>query len=47
LRGERRKMKAIIYDKSASPDRLILRELEKPIPNKGQVLVMITAVSVS
>lgn len=40
-------MKAVVYDKTNSPDMLVLREVEKPIPNDNEVLVKIHAVSVN
>lgn len=40
-------MKAIIYDKSSSPDRLVYREVAKPRPQKHQVLIWVMAVSVN
>jgi NADPH:quinone reductase-like Zn-dependent oxidoreductase len=40
-------MKAIVYEKSSSPDVLVFREVEKPIPNDHEVLVKIHAVSVN
>lgn len=40
-------MKAVVYDKSKSPDFLILREVEKPIPSDNEVLVKIFKVSVN
>jgi 2-desacetyl-2-hydroxyethyl bacteriochlorophyllide A dehydrogenase len=39
-------MKAIVYDKS-SPDKLVLREVEMPVPNDDEVLVKIVASSVN
>lgn len=40
-------MKAILYDKSIVPLKLILSEVDKPIPNDNEVLVKIHAVSVN
>ena len=40
-------MKAVVYDKSNSPDVLVFRDVEKPIPNDNEVLVKIYAVSVN
>jgi NADPH:quinone reductase-like Zn-dependent oxidoreductase len=40
-------MKAVVYDRSATPDRMVLREVQKPEPGRGQVLVRIHAVSVN
>jgi len=40
-------MRAVVYDKKSSGDRLVLREVEKPLPNDDEVLVRIHAVSVN
>jgi 2-desacetyl-2-hydroxyethyl bacteriochlorophyllide A dehydrogenase len=40
-------MKAVVYDKSSSPDFLSFREVEKPLPNDNEVLVKIMAVSIN
>ena len=40
-------MKAIVYEKHGVPDRLIFREMEKPVPNDNELLVKIFAVSVN
>lgn len=40
-------MRAIVYEKSNSPDVLVLRELEKPVPNDNEVLIKIAAVSIN
>lgn len=40
-------MRAIVYEKSNSPDILVLRELEKPVPNDNEVLIKIAAVSIN
>lgn len=40
-------MKAVIFDKRNSPNVLVLREAEKPIPNDNEVLVKIAVVSVN
>ena len=42
-----RKMKAVVYDKSASPDVLVYQEVEKPAPGDNEVLVKIHAVAVN
>ena len=42
-----KKMKAVVYDKRNSPNALVLRDIEKPIPNDNEVLVKIYAVSVN
>ncbi|MHB1454735.1 MAG: NAD(P)-dependent alcohol dehydrogenase [Saccharofermentanales bacterium] len=41
------KMKAVVYDKSASPDVLVYREVEKPIPSDDEVLVRIHVLSLN
>lgn len=40
-------MKAVVYEKSSSPDVLVFREVEKPVPTDSEVLVKISAVSVN
>lgn len=40
-------MKAVVYDKSASPDVLAFREVARPVPRDDEVLVKIQAVSVN
>jgi NADPH:quinone reductase-like Zn-dependent oxidoreductase len=40
-------MKAIVYEKSSAPDRLVLREVEKPTPKGNEVLVKVFAVSIN
>jgi NADPH:quinone reductase-like Zn-dependent oxidoreductase len=40
-------MKAMIYDKNAASGPVVLREVEKPVPGEGQVLVKVAAVSVN
>lgn len=40
-------MKAVVYEKRSTPDVLVLREVEKPVPNDDQVLVKVYAVSVN
>jgi 2-desacetyl-2-hydroxyethyl bacteriochlorophyllide A dehydrogenase len=45
--GLNSKMKAIVYDKSGSPNVLTIREVEKPVPNDNEVLVKIAAVSIN
>ncbi len=40
-------MKAVVYNKSARPDRLVYCEVEKPVPKDEEVLVRIHAVSVN
>jgi NADPH:quinone reductase-like Zn-dependent oxidoreductase len=38
-------MKAIVYNKKASPEKLVYGEVERPTPNDKEVLVSISAVS--
>ena len=40
-------MKAVVYDKRGSGDRLSLRELEKPAPGEGEVLVKIVCTAIN
>ena len=40
-------MKAIFYDRYGSPDVLELREIDKPVPGNGEVLVKVSAASVN
>ena len=40
-------MKAVIFDKNATPEKLILREVEKPVPDDNQVLIEIHAASIN
>jgi len=40
-------MKAVVYDKNDSNDKLVLREVEKPIPKDNQVLIKVYAVSLN
>jgi NADPH:quinone reductase-like Zn-dependent oxidoreductase len=40
-------MKAIVYERYGSPDVLELREVEKPTPREGEVLVRVRAVSIN
>ena len=40
-------MKAIVFDKNLSPEKFVLREVEKPTPAEGQVLVKIMAASIN
>ena len=42
-----KKMKAIVFDKNLSPEKFVLREVEKPTPAEGQVLVKIMAASIN
>jgi NADPH:quinone reductase-like Zn-dependent oxidoreductase len=41
------KMKAVLYDKKASPNRLIYRDIDKPEPKDNEVLIKIKAVSLN
>jgi NADPH:quinone reductase-like Zn-dependent oxidoreductase len=41
------KMKAIVYNKKGSPEKLIYCEVDKPVPNDHEVLIKILAVSVN
>jgi len=40
-------MKAIVYDKKSYPDKLVYREVEKPIPDDNEVLIKVHAVSLN
>jgi len=40
-------MKAVVYEKSKSPNALVYQEVEKPLPDKHEVLVKIHAVSIN
>jgi NADPH:quinone reductase-like Zn-dependent oxidoreductase len=40
-------MKAVIYDKKGSPDKLVLSEVEKPVPGDDEVLIRVQAVSLN
>ena len=40
-------MKAIVYDKKSYPDKLICRDIEKPVPNDNEVLIKVHAVSLN
>ncbi|MBX7152135.1 alcohol dehydrogenase catalytic domain-containing protein, partial [bacterium] len=40
-------MKALLYNKKASPHQLVYCDIDKPIPADGEVLVKIMAVSLN
>ncbi len=40
-------MKAIVYEKYGGPDELSIKEIDKPIPKDGEVLVKVCAVSLN
>ncbi len=40
-------MKAVLYDKSNTPDAFVMRDVEKPSPKDNEVLVKICAVSIN
>lgn len=40
-------MKAVVYNKSAKPDKLVYCEVEKPVPAENEVLIQVEAVSVN
>jgi NADPH:quinone reductase-like Zn-dependent oxidoreductase len=41
------KMKAVVYNKKGSPEKLIYCDVDKPVPNDNEVLIKILAVSVN
>ena len=41
------KMKAVVYDKKAKPEKLVYTEVDKPVPGKNEVLVKVVATSVN
>jgi NADPH:quinone reductase-like Zn-dependent oxidoreductase len=41
------KMKAVVYNKKGSPERLIFCEMDKPLPNENEVLIKVHAVSLN
>jgi NADPH:quinone reductase-like Zn-dependent oxidoreductase len=41
------KMKAVVYAKKGLPDKLIYRDVEKPVPSDDEVLIKIVAASVN
>jgi NADPH:quinone reductase-like Zn-dependent oxidoreductase len=38
-------MKAVVYNKKGLPDKLVYRDVEKPVPNDNEVLIKVIAVS--
>lgn len=40
-------MKAVVYNKRGTPDKLVCRDVEKPIPNDDELLIKVVAVSVN
>ena len=40
-------MKAVVYNKRGTPDKLVYRDVDKPIPNDDEVLIKVVAVSVN
>ena len=40
-------MKAIVYSKKGTPDKLTLREIDKPVPNDNEVLIRVYVVSLN
>ena len=40
-------MKAIVYSKKGTPDKLTLREIDKPVPNDNEVLIRVHVVSLN
>jgi NADPH:quinone reductase-like Zn-dependent oxidoreductase len=41
------KMKAVIYNKKGSPEKLALQEIDKPVPNDDEVLIRVHTVSLN
>jgi NADPH:quinone reductase-like Zn-dependent oxidoreductase len=41
------KMKAVLYNRKASPEKLIYCDIDKPVPNDNEVLIKIKAVSLN
>jgi NADPH:quinone reductase-like Zn-dependent oxidoreductase len=40
-------MKAVVYNKKGIPEKLIYKEVEKPVPNDNEVLIKVVSVSVN
>ena len=40
-------MKAVVYDKKAKPDKLVYTDVDKPVPEKNEVLIKMVASSVN
>jgi NADPH:quinone reductase-like Zn-dependent oxidoreductase len=40
-------MKAVIYNKKGSPEKLIFCETDKPVPNDNEVLIKVHAVALN
>lgn len=40
-------MKAVVYNKKGSPERLIFSEMDKPLPNDNEILIKVHAVSLN
>ncbi len=41
------KMKAVVYDKKSSPEKLVYGDVDKPVPTENEILVKIHAVSLN
>jgi NADPH:quinone reductase-like Zn-dependent oxidoreductase len=41
------KMKAVVYDKKSLPDKLVFREVDKPVPDDNEVLIKVHSVSLN
>jgi NADPH:quinone reductase-like Zn-dependent oxidoreductase len=38
-------MKAVVYNKSRTPDKLVYCDVDKPVPDDNEVLIKVNAVS--